>query len=74
MNYVNIGPKYVECADGSTNNNGVCPAGVAITGPLALFLQFAGVNGKSTEDAAHKRFRNWSRRFFARISGRSVRI
>ena len=51
MNYVNIGPKYVECSNGSTNNNGVCPAGVAITGPLVLFLQFAGVNGKSTEDA-----------------------
>ena len=51
MSYVNIGPKFVECADGSTNNNGVCPAGIAITGPLVLFLQFAGVNGKSTEDA-----------------------
>jgi len=51
MNYVNVGPKFVECADGSTNNNGTCPKGVAIVGPLLLFLQFAGVNGKSTEDA-----------------------
>jgi hypothetical protein len=51
MNYVNIGPKFVECSDGSTNNNGVCPKGTTITGPLLLFLQFAGVNGKSTEDA-----------------------
>ena len=51
INYVNVGPKFVECSDGTTNNNGVCPAGAKITGPLLLFLQFAGVNGKSTEDA-----------------------
>ena len=51
MNYVNIGPKFVECSDGSTNNNGVCPAGVKIAGPLLLFLQFAGVGGKSVEQA-----------------------
>lgn len=51
MNYVNIGPKFVECSDGSTNNNGACPAGATITGPLLLFLQFAGVNGKATNDA-----------------------
>ncbi len=51
MNYVNIGPKFVECSDGSTNNNGSCPSGSSITGPLMLFLQFAGVNGKATSDA-----------------------
>jgi len=51
MNYVNIGPKFVECSDGSTNNFGACPAGATITGPLLLFLQFAGVGGKSVNDA-----------------------
>jgi len=51
MNYVNIGPKFVECSNGSTNNFGVCPAGTTITGPLLLFLQFAGVGGKSVTDA-----------------------
>lgn len=51
MNYVNIGPKFVECSNGTTNNNGVCPAGTSITGPLLLFLQFAGVGGKSVNDA-----------------------
>jgi len=25
MNYVNIGPTYVECSNGTTNNFGVCP-------------------------------------------------
>jgi hypothetical protein len=51
MNYVNIGPKFVECSDGSTNNNGVGPANTTIQGPLLLFLRFAGVNGLSTNDA-----------------------
>jgi hypothetical protein len=59
MNYVNIGPTFVECADGSTNNNGVCPAAAVakapaskgITGPLLLFLQFAGVGGKTVDQA-----------------------
>jgi hypothetical protein len=51
MNYVNIGPKFVECSNGATNNDGTCPAGTSIVGPLLLFLQFAGVNGKSTNDA-----------------------
>ena len=51
MNYVNIGPKFVECSNGSTNNNGTCPSGTTITGPLLLFLQFAGVNGKSVNQA-----------------------
>src|SRR5215475_3434023 len=30
INYVNIGPKFVECSNGSTNNNGTCPAGTTI--------------------------------------------
>ncbi|MDP8982474.1 MAG: TonB-dependent receptor [Acidobacteriota bacterium] len=51
MNYVNIGPKFVECSNGTTNNAGVCPAGTTITGPLLLFLQFAGVGGKSVNQA-----------------------
>jgi hypothetical protein len=51
MNYVNIGPTFVECSNGSTNNTGKCPAGTDIVGPLLLFLQFAGVNGLSTEAA-----------------------
>src|SRR6266404_3767154 len=51
MNYVNIGPKFVECSNGTTNNFGKCPANTTITGPLLLFLQFAGVGGKSVNDA-----------------------
>jgi hypothetical protein len=51
MNYVNIGPTFVECSNGTTNNFGACPPGTTITGPLLLFLQFAGVGGKSVNDA-----------------------
>jgi hypothetical protein len=51
MNYVNVGPTFVECSNGSTNNAGRCPAGTTIVGPLLLFLQFAGVGGKSVEEA-----------------------
>ena len=51
INYVTIGPKFVECSNGSTNNFGTCPAGTKITGPLLLFLQFAGVGGKTVNQA-----------------------
>ena len=50
-NYVNFGPKFVECSNGTTNNFGNCPTGTSIAGPLELFLQFAGVNGLSTNAA-----------------------
>ena len=51
MNYVNIGPTFVECSNGTANSLGTCPAGTNIVGPLLLFLQFAGVNGISTDQA-----------------------
>ena len=51
INYVTIGPKYVTCSDGTSNNNGNCPAGTSITGPLQLFLQFTGLNGLSVNQA-----------------------
>lgn len=51
LNYVNLGPKYVECSNGTSSRDGVCPAGTEIAGPLLLFLQFAGVNGRSVQDA-----------------------
>jgi hypothetical protein len=58
-NYVTIGPTFVECSNGTTNNFGTCPAGTKITGPLELFLQFAGVNGKSTDAAGTQNLVQW---------------
>ena len=65
INYVNIGPTYVECSDGSTNNFGKCPSGTSITGPLELYLQFAGVNGTSTNAAGTQTLVQWEPALFA---------
>lgn len=51
INYVRFGNGYVECSNGSSSTTGVCPVGDSITGPVDLYLQFAGVNGRSVEDA-----------------------
>ena len=51
LNYVQFGPGYVECADGSTDTDGTCPPNVDITGPVALYLQQAGVGGLTVEEA-----------------------
>ncbi|MFP5247360.1 MAG: hypothetical protein ACLGH0_11755, partial [Thermoanaerobaculia bacterium] len=50
LNYVQ-NPNYVECSDGSSSQNGTCPAGASITGPVLLYLQQAGVGGLSVEEA-----------------------
>jgi hypothetical protein len=56
MNYVRLGPRYVECSNAagvivSTSAVGVCPGNTTVTGPLELYLQFAGVNGMSVNQA-----------------------
>jgi Carboxypeptidase regulatory-like domain/TonB-dependent Receptor Plug Domain len=50
LNYTK-NPNYVECSDGSSSQVGTCPAGASITGPVLLFLQQAGANGHTVEDA-----------------------
>ena len=42
---------YVECSDGSSSQNGTCPAGADVTGPVLLYLQQAGVSPLSVEEA-----------------------
>lgn len=64
-NYVRFGPKFVECSGGATNNNGICPAGQSIVGPVALFLQFAGVNGLSVNQAGTQTLPQWEPALFA---------
>ncbi len=51
LNYVRYGNGYVECAGGATSTTGSCPGGAAITGPVVLYLQAAGVNGLTVEQA-----------------------
>ncbi|HEX4966852.1 MAG TPA: TonB-dependent receptor [Thermoanaerobaculia bacterium] len=50
LNYAK-NPKYVECSDGSSSQVGVCPPGTSVTGPVLLYLQQAGANGNTVEQA-----------------------
>ena len=51
LNYVANGNGYVECSDGSNNTTGACPVGTTITGPVALYLQQAGIGGLTVDEA-----------------------
>ncbi len=56
INYVNNGNGYVECSNAAgvliiTTTTGTCPVGTSISGPVLLYLQQAGVGGRSVEDA-----------------------
>jgi len=44
-------PNYIECSDGSSNTSGACPGDTTPTGPVLLYLQFAGVGGLTPEQA-----------------------
>ncbi len=55
-NYVQFGNNYVECSNAagvqvSTSLTGACPGGTSISGPVQLYLQQAGVGGRSVEEA-----------------------
>ncbi|HEY8130988.1 MAG TPA: TonB-dependent receptor plug domain-containing protein, partial [Thermoanaerobaculia bacterium] len=50
LNYLK-NPKYVECSNGSSSQTGACPTGTSITGPVLLYLQQAGANGLTVEEA-----------------------
>jgi len=49
LNYL-ANSHYVECANGTSNTTGQCP-GSSITGPVLLYLQFAGVGGLTADQA-----------------------
>ena len=51
INYSKSGNGYVECSNGTSNTTGACPAGTSITGPVLLYLQQAGVGGRSVEES-----------------------
>jgi outer membrane receptor protein involved in Fe transport len=50
LNYTR-NPNYVECSNGTSSQNGTCPAGTTVTGPVLLYLQQAGVGGLQAEQA-----------------------
>jgi hypothetical protein len=51
INYVNRGNQYVECSNGTNNITGACPGGSNISGPVLLYLQQAGVGGRTVEQS-----------------------
>jgi Carboxypeptidase regulatory-like domain len=57
LGYLANGNQYVECSDVltgtlvTTSNNATCPAGTQISGPVALYLQQAGVGGLTVDQA-----------------------
>ncbi len=51
LNFVRFGNTYVECSNGSSSTTGSCPSGSTITGPVLLYLQQAGVGGRTVEQA-----------------------
>ena len=57
LNYVANGNQYVECSDDVTNtfvtgsNTATCPIGTHISGPVALYLQQAGIGGLTVDEA-----------------------
>jgi len=66
INFVEQGPTFVTCSDGSSSNTGSCPAGTTITGPLLLYLQFAPVPPLTTiEEAGSQEIPQWKYAFFA---------
>ena len=55
-NYVAFGNNYVECSNALgvvtvTTTTGTCPVGTTISGPVLIYLQQAGVGGRTVEEA-----------------------
>jgi len=51
INYARQGNGYVQCSNGTSNNTGACQAGSTISGPVLLYLQQAGVGGRTVEQS-----------------------
>lgn len=51
INYATNGNNYVECSGGGSSLTGSCPVGQNITGPVLLYLQQAGVGGRTVEES-----------------------
>lgn len=64
INYVNNGNGYVECSGGGTSNTGTCPGAQTITGPVLLYLQQAGVGGRTVEQSGTQSLKQMDIAFF----------
>lgn len=64
INYATTGNGYVECSGGGTSNSGSCPGGQTITGPVLLYLQQAGVGGRTVEESGTQSLKQTDVAFF----------
>ena len=51
LNYNRFGRNYVECSNNTTSTTGTCAAGANITGPVLLYLQQVGLDGRTAAEA-----------------------
>ncbi len=51
IQYATNGNNYVECSGGGSTLTGTCPGAETITGPVLLYLQQAGVGGRTVEES-----------------------
>ena len=69
LNYINLGPGFVECADGTsgttTVGNATCLTTQSqIVGPLLLYLQFAPVGNATLAQASNNNFHQFESGLF----------
>ncbi|NDQ55729.1 MAG: TonB-dependent receptor [Acidipila sp.] len=75
LNYINLGPTFVECADGTSGTSGNFGSTLAgnatclnnsanIVGPLLLYLQFAPVGSATLAQASNNNFHQFESGLF----------
>jgi hypothetical protein len=83
LNYVNFGPSFVECSDGTFGTSGstaTClpPAPfinptTSVVGPLLLYLQFAPVGGRTLAQASENDFSQFEAGLFVQDKWQATR-
>lgn len=72
INFVENGPLYVTCSDGSSSVDGTCPDGASITGPVLLYLQSATVPGVPSDQLGLQSFAQNELAFFVQDTWKPV--
>jgi len=78
LNYVNLGPGFVECSDGTSGTATIgtptcLSGGSSIVGPLELYLQFAPVGGRTLAQASENDFNQFEAGLFIQDKWQATR-
>jgi hypothetical protein len=68
LNYNRLGSGYVECSNNTSSTTGACPAGTTITGPVLLYLQQVGLDGRTAAEAGTQALEQQDLALFAQDS------